>query len=696
LTRDPFFFKDSKNVSFVDNIMKTRGGMQAISGTLPGRVLGIHKYIKSDGSYDTIAVTTEGVFLGDFGSLSGVGGDSNIGPLGWIYLSSCTLFDAETVAGFTSGTDGTRTSTCTDVTAYYCSLLTPALTVKGYHAKQLLVPKDFDCSAGGAPGILAYKAPISADISRASKLRIRCCRTTGTVSAGDIMFVVSDAAALGLSAHYMAFNLPAMTANEWYDLEFAASDAVVGSCAFSALTDVASMGFRGKSTVTFPNIVTMYFEWAFVDDAYFAASEYVEFAEGTDDDGTYLFINGGDTLPLVWNGTALAVLTSMAGWTGLTNLATIGTIEVFYGSLVLGNIKISSTQYPKDVAYSVVGKFFDFTNSGYGHMALPDIGGAIVKAKKIGTKAILYSDDGISVAAYVGGDQQFTFDTVKLSNITPLGPMGVENLAGMHVVMCFDGVYLFDGSNNPVNLTKVDGCRVEKLYKDSVSIDYRKQCVCFYDDQGSSLFIILKTGPTSSRVLVLFNPMDPNIRAWSTYSFQDTLMCVGLYCNDTSLKWGSTILDTSGLGSAGGKVRWQDAKGTWGDYHKRKAALKPCFGMLSGIVNSFSDVIYDDNGEVIPFLADTADITVGGLNTSEVIRWMELEVHYRSDDPVNVQYSLDAGETWSLLGNLPAKSTIGKRTLYFDVCNPYIRLRFFTEGFVEIPHFKLWTTYGGL
>ena len=355
--------------------------INGINLPLPGIGMELVQYVDAFGVVHQLALTTTGVFQHDTDQ--------------WLNIGAATVIEDcedDWVSGAGSDTAAAQSTT------------------KKVGTNALKIEVVADTSDGQ---ILCYEDLATTDITTFGIISfwIRC---TGAISAGSIEIVLTEAelgAKTGtITTDYIEITNPiAMSADTWYNFSVSLTD-VRATTSLNAIESIAvysnhATELDGKDIFLDDIKVTVAFtgndtnRWS-----HSIATDTVEF---TNNSGTALTLSNNVDVPQYFEGDAddvLAVL-DISDFAGLTIIKEI--IE-FWNHF----FAINYNSNVRNVAFTDLGDINDWTTGTSGANALTDTQGKLLRAKKLGSDMILYSEGSITTCRYLGGNILFIFPTL--------------------------------------------------------------------------------------------------------------------------------------------------------------------------------------------------------------------------------------------------------------------------------------------
>jgi hypothetical protein len=437
------------------------------------------------------------------------------------------------------------------------------------------------------------------------------------------------------------------------DISYSAPDFVI------ELDDVT----HGSQTGT----VNKYIEWTGDED------DFVDWVLGTDGTGRRAFVTNGKDTPITWNGSGHFTLFEP----NYTDFVTCKTFEVFFDTLVMGNITTTSRE-PQLIAWSDIADFDEFEAGTAGFNLVADSQGSISRLLKLGDRLAIYSENSIGVVTNVGGTAIFSFEQL-IQSTRLLSPRAIVSLGPYHLYASQENFYLFDGTR----MVRPIGDAVHKTYREEVFLSLANRSYAFADIAKNTVFWVIPVSATENVVYTSeYNIYVIDQIAWSrsTYSTKPTV--VGFFSRDIDLTWDSSQL--AGLS-------WLDVAGSW-----LTGSFRADFPVR--VIGSEGRVYLDDesqrsdDGTDIPFVWDSKDHVLPEIYQSQNGRWSEIELELRGTE-VEIWYSLDQGSTYQLLKTLTLSSRWNMYKVFIDKTSRTMRFSLRNEGesdWCEMRFYNVW------
>lgn len=402
-------------------------------------------------------------------------------------------------------------------------------------------------------------------------------------------------------------------------------------------------------------------------------TDYVDWALGTDNSGRRVFVTNGKDTPVTWDGTGNFALFQPT----YTNFVTCKTFEIFFDTLLMGNITTTSSE-PQLIAWSDIAEFDEFESGSAGFNLIADSQGPIKKLLRLGDRLSIYSDNSIGVVTNVGGTSIFSFEQL-IQNTRLLSPRTIVSLGPYHLYASQENIYLFDGSR----MVRPIGDPIHKTYRQEISLENAVFSHAFADIVKNTVFWTFPLTETSSVVYTCeYNIYDINRIDWSRSEYAHRPTSRGFFSRDSDLTWDSAQL----VG-----LSWNDMSDAWIAGSFRADFPVRVFGS-SGKIFLDDGAQRSDDGEIVEFRWDSKDFVLPEAYESQHGRWTEVEIELRGSS-VDVSYSLDQGQTFTLQETLTLTSQWAMYKVYVDVSSRTFRFSLAKSGdaeWCEMRFFNVW------
>ncbi len=245
-------------------------------------------------------------------------------------------------------------------------------------------------------------------------------------------------------------------------------------------------------------------------------------------DGDIYFYEGGDSSNTFELSTTLAGITD-AGF-DFTSFGNVDEIIEFWNHLFYLNWTTSKKSV-RGLAYADFGDMGDWVGGTSGSTILTDSIGKILRARKLGSDLIIYSEKSITTGRYLGANILFAFPTL-IYETGLLAPKAIWDLANLH---CFLGtdrkVYGYSGGRQLIDI----GAAIEDALFDELDGSKKSKIVCGNDTVSHKLyFFIPLAGDTYAKTYYAWNYKNP-LKPWEYGRFTHDVRDFGIF--DTERDW---------------------------------------------------------------------------------------------------------------------------------------------------------------
>lgn len=406
----------------------------------------------------------------------------------------------------------------------------------------------------------------------------------------------------------------------------------------------------------------------------------IDFDIMTDLDGRRLLMTDGIDRPRVWNGDTD---TNFEDWLPLyPNFVTCKAIRVHVSHLLLGNVT-TSIEEPQLIVWSDTGVFDDFVNGNSGAQVLHEFVHEIERMEKLGDRLVIYTDDAIANAIFVGLPAIFAFEVVIPEGTRLVSPRAVIPINVGQVYASEENFYLFDGTRG----MRVVGDTVREDYKTRKD-HARLHEVCTLNDYSKkTIFIAVPDLEGKSLVYTVeYDIFDLSRMIWSREKYNDVVRAFGFLTNISEVTWEDTPQEPV-------NSPWEDEIGPWGTEGEQVNFPVRVFGSDAGEVFRIAETTIDDNGVTVEMIYDTVDFTIPGSFHSSFGRWGEIEVEATGDE-VEVYYSSDLGGSYTLAQTLTLNGSFRIYQVPIDVSSRTLRVRLRSIKDVSFRWIRVWVREG--
>jgi hypothetical protein len=399
-----------------------------------------------------------------------------------------------------------------------------------------------------------------------------------------------------------------------------------------------------------------------------------------------IVLNGVDN-PVQWFGGTSTPPNHFVRWAPrLESFVTAGSIGVFKEFLFIGNVETSSSD-PQFIAWSDTGDFDDFINGNAGGQLLYDLTSGIEGMEMLGDRLVIYSDDAIVNAVFVGLPYVFGFETVIPVGTRLTSSRSVTSINVGHIYAAQENFYIFDGTRGLRTISDI----IQSDYRGSKDNDNLHKVATLNDPAKRTIYAAIPDLDGGAIVYTLeYNAFDLAQRAWSKIKYADAPRSFGFYTNPGSLPtwadedWESDLAATYG----DTYLNWEYEFGSWHNEGEQPDFPVRVFGDAFGCVYIDSESVLDDNGASQDGHYETIDFTVPESFLSQYGRWGEIEFEARGDS-VDVLTSKDYGGSPDLVETI-SLGPMSVQRIPIDIHSRTLRVRFEFTGDFELRWVKLW------
>ena len=302
-------------------------------------------------------------------------------------------------------------------------------------------------------------------------------------------------------------------------------------------------------------------------------------------------------------------------------------IIMYKTRIILLHTQEDSVWCPQRFRFSNAGAFETWTSADfYDVQEKPD---ALVRGLRLSQKLVLYKDSSIVLCFYVGGDAIFDFTTAVESCglLAPRSLKAVSTRNGdVHLFLARDGVKVFEGSSYVTDIS--EGIKDQVLAANEMTYSHRAIAWVIPRKHLYVLGLPDSDGDITSDGVWAFNY---NTGAWGPW-------------NISTAKW------TGAYEYGGEGTNWVPSKA------------------FSALVGDEKDSMEADMSSTTAYDAEaywqTKDLVLHRLGDRYYSTLHHVEVECKGTGSLVVDYSTDAGSTWSTYGTITMTSTWTSHSLY--------------------------------
>lgn len=354
---------------------------------------------------------------------------------------------------------------------------------------------------------------------------------------------------------------------------------------------------------------------------------------------------------------------------GYGSFASCVELEDFWNHLMLINFNTGSSNV-RSVAWADVGDVDDFSTGTSGLSYLTDSRGKLIRALKLGSDLVLFSERSITTCRYHGGTIIFLFPTL----IYRTGLYSHSSIIGLTIGHLFLGtdqrIYAYQGG---VQLQPI-GKSIESSFFSELDSSKKNHIVSGYDEQNDqAIFVFPRSSDTYAKASYALNRKQPE-NPWQYFEYADSIRAFAM--QETSFAWYFDDAQFVGV--------YADEVGFYAD-SAFTATGYPTMITLSddGYIYRHDEALGKDDDADIECEYQTQDITVD--KEEHFARWEWLTFVAKSllaSGTVNVFYSSDEGSTWTEFTDSPFTLTTAWTVFRkpFDKVSRKIRFRFYQNS----------------
>ena len=428
-------------------------------------------------------------------------------------------------------------------------------------------------------------------------------QSTVAVAAGDFRIRLSEQNTGATGATYADYNVPALTANTWTEVQVALTppDASNGGTYPTDLNAVLSVALVAVNDVgaciIYIDDVRTHFRYTGTQNGSWSSAMH---------NNEFFAVNGADAIQRKQQAGMFDVV---AGWSDYKAYD----VQSFKNHLVFMNMVESGNQTPMRVRWTISGALAygatDFTATTSGYNDLIDTPGGIIKSKFLGANnLIIYKSDSIWAMSWIGGDTVYQFD-MRVPNIGLLGPRAVVSYGGIQFFVGSDkNVYIYTGGTT----VEAIGDQVAQQIAATIDGTYDVRTILILDSDYNEIVVgYPSVGEEQPDTFYRYNYKE---KTWTKSS--RPYICVGTYQEYTTETFGTAV-------------------GTFGASLKR-------FGDATATASAKSLLTGDSSGYI--YKIDRGTININGVAQDSYFDTIDFTVHGKAD-------SLDAGLTSSYVNS---------------------------------------------
>ena len=464
-------------------------------------------------------------------------------------------------------------------------------------------------------------------------------RSNVAVAAGALEIVLSEAAAGAKSGSYsVTANASAIAANTWTRIDVAVTltgmDAVISVGVF-ANSNLAS------GTILYIDSIEVYKPFTGNNSSRWSWCLATDTSMFSNNGGTALIVSNGVDDILYYEGHTSDIFKTLVHGSGFV---TVKEITEFWNHLFFANFG-DSLQNVRSLAYASAGDVDRWGDGTSGANTLTDTVGKLMRIKKFGSSIVLYSEDSITMGRYYGGTTIFTFPTM-VYNTGLLADKAIWDFVNVHYLLSTDQrVYAYYGETQlqPV------GENIEKALFNDIDINKKAMISAGLDVGRHKVhFFIPKASDTYAKCSYCFNYRSSEL-SWEYHEFADSIRDVTTFSN--SFAWYCDEAPWS--------TRYCDIISIYCDNSYGQTGYNmSIFVSDDGYVYKMDEAYGKDDDSNIVFEVQTPDFVVNREEQYGRWEWFSFQAYSAvAGSDINIFYSVDSGNSWSLLSGSPVSIT---------------------------------------
>lgn len=388
-------------------------------------------------------------------------------------------------------------------------------------------------------------------------------------------------------------------------------------------------------------------------------------------------LNGGKAL-LISNGTSDAIY-KYEGSGGdkfvsydtndLSTLVSTEDLLEFWNHLFLLKVDDGGGVNIQGIKVSDIGDLDNYTSGTSFFGTLTDSVGDIKSMVKFGQDAVIYSDESITLARYVGGQTLFIFPTM----ITELGLLmqkALHSFAGYHTFMSTDKrIYAYEGGVNVLSI----GTNIEEFVFNLLDYAKRELIASGKDTSTYRMYFFIPDASNDYACKYVAANYKNKQFPWEFGEFGHDVRSMGLFDSAWAWQCSSVRFNTSPFTKCSAMVERCSASAGQDGFSQ------PILLDSTGNVYLFDESVGTDNAVDIACELETHDITIDLENHYFRSQWFTFNaMSSLANATVTVSYSTDGGVSFTELEDSPVSlgTNWDQFRLYLDVTSRKIRFKF--------------------
>lgn len=397
---------------------------------------------------------------------------------------------------------------------------------------------------------------------------------------------------------------------------------------------------------------------------------------GTDQNGRWIYATNGVNTPRRWGGGTGNFADIPCN---IPSFVTCKTFAVYGSSLVIANVS-SAGREPQTIYWSDTTNFGEFLTGNSGAVLLPDTRGDIVRLEVLGDRLVVYAEDSIGVATYVGGTALFAFETLA-TDTRLLGGRAVCSVGLLHFFMGRENIFAFDGTRG----IRPIGNPIRPLYRNAIELSLAALAFAFNDSNDNRAWFVIPTSDTTSTAFIYeYDKTNPTQGSWAQHNYSEPPRSMGYFSAASDPLWSAST------------GTWLARAGTWASIATRAGFPNIVMGQ-GGFVRILDGTSFSDAGAAVSASWESVDFTVPGDWPGSLGRWELAEVEAKGS-LLLMSYSVDRGLTWSAPQVFYLTTTPAYYRLFIDATGDSCRIRITAGGATDftVNGLRIGVRYAGI
>jgi hypothetical protein len=360
----------------------------------------------------------------------------------------------------------------------------------------------------------------------------------------------------------------------------------------------------------------------------------------------FIFTNGIDVMKK-WDGSLM--VQDLGG-----NPPICKYLKKYKSYLVLGNTLETGTAYPQRARWCDTGlpeSWIPGVGSNAGHLDLNDGVDWIVGWEVINDYLVCFKERSIYNGYLIGTSQIFQFD-MKVNGTGCASGETIGVVGDEIFFLGWDSVYAYNGINIVDIADQVKDNFVGQLNPNKLGLSF----AMVWEEMDEYVLFCCSSGATYNDTLWIYNSAK---KGW-TKGTAGNITQGGYYSKEHSFSW----LTFGGI--------WSDAMVRWNDRTLLAASPTNIFGDSGNNIYEMDYTDNDENGVAVTSFFDTKDFTMQLWDIEK--HWLRLDI-WGEGSPVNLYYSTDEGNSWTLIGIVPLTGAMSRHKMDFRFSSEKVRFR---------------------